>query len=80
MRIFTPDFFFILGELTCRKDIDLSWINIDALTASTSNKELPGQYFKRVEQNLFRRKLGYLLLPFHRLSQGGHRPSQGGIL
>ena len=54
------------------------FVNIDTLTASTANKELPGQYFKRVEQNLFRRKLGYLCLPFHRLSQGCHRPSQGG--
>ena len=31
------DFFFILGELTCRRDIDyLCWINIDTLKASTS--------------------------------------------
>ena len=41
--IFTSDFFFILGDLTCGRDIDyLCWINIDTLKASTSvtNKEL----------------------------------------
>ena len=69
------DFFFILGELTCRREIDLSWINIDTVKVSTSvkNKELPGQYFGRVEQNLSHWKLGYILLIFH-------RPNQGGIL
>ena len=72
------DFFFILGKLACGRDFDLSWINIDTLKVSTSvtNKELPGQYFGRVEQNLSRRKLGYILSTFHRPSQGGHRPSQ----
>ena len=42
-RILTSDFFFILGELTCGRTNDLSWINIDALKSSTSvtNKELP---------------------------------------
>ena len=34
---------------------------------------IPGQYFGRVEQNLSRRKLGYILSTFQ-------RPSQGGIL
>ena len=42
--IFTPDFFFILGELTCRRDIGcMCWINIDTLkvSASVTNEELP---------------------------------------
>ena len=36
-------FVFILGELTCERDLDLSWININTLKASNSitNKELP---------------------------------------
>ena len=41
--IFTSDFFFFLGELTCRRDIPyLCWININTLKVSTSvtNKEL----------------------------------------
>ena len=80
--IITSDFFFILGELTCGRDIDLFWINIDTPKASTSvtNKELPGQYFGKVEQNFSCRKLGYILSTFHRPSQEGDRPSQGGIL
>ena len=42
--IFTSDFFFILGELTCGRGINyLCWINIDTLKVGTSvtNKELP---------------------------------------
>ena len=42
--IFMSDFFFILDELTCGRDIDyLCWIKIDALKAGTyvTNKELP---------------------------------------
>ena len=41
--IFTSDFF-ILGELTCGRDIDfMCWINIDTLKVSTSatNKKFP---------------------------------------
>ena len=44
--ILTSDFFSILGELTCGRDIDyLCGINIDTLKASTSvtNKELPNK-------------------------------------
>ena len=44
--IFPSDFFFILGELTCGRDIDyLCWINIDTLKANTTvtNKELPNK-------------------------------------
>ena len=39
----TPDFFFILGELLCGRDIDLTSINIDTQKGSTSvaNKESP---------------------------------------
>lgn len=41
--IFMSDFFVILGELTCVRGIDLSWIDIDTLKARTSvtNTELP---------------------------------------
>ena len=76
------DFLFTPGELTCGRDINLPWINIDKLKARTSvtNKELPGQYFRRVELNVSCQKLGYILPIFYRPSKGGHRPHQGGIL
>ena len=44
MPILASDFFFILGELTCGRDINyLCWINIDTIKTSTSvtNKVLP---------------------------------------
>ena len=43
---FMPDFFVILGELTCVSDIDLSWIDIDILKARTSvtNTKLPNNF------------------------------------
>ena len=46
--IFMSDFFFILDELTCGRDIDyLCWIKIDTLKAGTyvTNKELPNLEF-----------------------------------
>ena len=81
LRIFL-DILLTLNELTSGKDINLSWININTLKASTSltNKEFPGQYLGRVKQNLSQRKLGYILPTFYTPSQGGHRLSPGNIL
>ena len=53
LRILMSDFFIILGELTCRRAIDLSWINIDTLKPTTSVTKKNDQKTQNLRHLLF---------------------------